>query len=298
MSSSVAGLSQSILSHLPQSLLRAGANFGEGIAAAAWRHAVRDDVSYELPNHHRLSLSIAGEAHVWRRLGGRDLRGRGAESQCLIPAGMTTDWRVSGSADELHLYIPRPLFDRAVVAIFDRDPSRIELLERPFFQDDFLGRLLGPDFLGSDWREPANRLTLSQSCFAVLSHLARNYSTAGSRAPIARGGLAPAVRRRVEDYVTAHVDAPLGLTDLAEVAGLSAFHFARMFKQSTGESPHAFVLRQRIERAKFLLADRRMPLSKIAGACGFSSQSHFSARFREMTSVTPRVYRAVLSNML
>jgi len=295
MPSSMAGLSQSLLSCLPQSLMRAEAAFGEGMAAAVWVHPEREEVTYRLPQHHRLSLSITGEANVWRRLRGRDLRGVGAASQCLIPAGLMTDWRLTGSAEELHLYVPRPVFDRAAVAIFDRDPARVEMLERPFFQDDFFNRLLAPDFLGSDWREPANRLALSQSCFAVLSHLVRNYSSAGRAVPFAKGGLAPAVRRRIEDYILSNLEAPLALTELAAVAGLSEFHFARMFKRSTGESPHAFVLRQRIERAKRLLIDGRLPLSSIARACGFSSQSHFSARFREITSVTPTRYRSALA---
>jgi AraC family transcriptional regulator len=83
--------------------------------------------------------------------------------------------------------------------------------------------------------------------------------------------------------------------ELAAVAALSEFHFARMFKQSTGESPHAYVLRRRIERAKCLIAAHRLPLSRIASACGFASQSHFSARFREIAGVTPKCYRAMSS---
>jgi AraC family transcriptional regulator len=100
----------------------------------------------------------------------------------------------------------------------------------------------------------------------------------------------------VLDYVEANHDRPTALADLAAVAGLSVFHFARVFKQSAGESPHVFVLRRRIERAKRLLSQSRLPLREIAPACGFSSQSHLTARFRKLTGVTPRGYRRIAGN--
>jgi AraC family transcriptional regulator len=76
------------------------------------------------------------------------------------------------------------------------------------------------------------------------------------------------------------------VTELAACAGLSPYHFARAFKRSTGESPHAFVLRRRIIRARQALAEG-LPLAETAALCGFSSQSHFTERFRAQTGITP-----------
>jgi len=283
-----------MLDQYRRSRLRSGVTFGEGLCLAEWVHSEIEEFSLALPRHHRLSISFMGEGHVWRLGRTQTLQGRRDAANCLIPAGMSTAWRLTGRADELHLYIPEPMFDRIVAATFDRDPALVGFPDRTFFRDESLHRVLAPSLLGRDWTEPANRLELSQSCFLALTYLVRSYSTVEARSLVAKGGLSPAVRRRIEDYVEAHLARPLTLTELAGVVGLSEFHFARMFKQSTGESPHAFVLRQRIERAKGLLAKHRMPLSRIASACGFSSQSHFSARFREITSVTPKRYRAVL----
>jgi AraC family transcriptional regulator len=137
------------------------------------------------------------------------------------------------------------------------------------------------------WDEPADRLAVSHAGQMLLAYLASRFTERGRRALVARGGLAPAMLRRVVDFVAANLDRPLAISDLASVAGLSPYHFARMFKRSTGESPHGFVLRRRIERAKTLIAGGSRSLAEVALACGFSGQSHFTARFRKVTGMTP-----------
>ncbi|HET8903222.1 MAG TPA: helix-turn-helix transcriptional regulator, partial [Saccharospirillum sp.] len=84
----------------------------------------------------------------------------------------------------------------------------------------------------------------------------------------------------------------LTLTDMAEVTGLSDYHFARMFKQATGYPPHRYVLHRRLTRARQLLADTPLNMTEIALRCGFGSSSHFSNRFRAETGVSPTVYRS------
>ena len=112
---------------------------------------------------------------------------------------------------------------------------------------------------------------------------------------MAKGGLPPRIRKRVEDYIDTNLDAPIRISDLAELADLSAFHFARMFKAATGEAPHGFLQRRRMERAKRLLVETQTPVAELALACGFSSQSHFTASFRKHAGLTPRKYRAAAS---
>jgi AraC-like DNA-binding protein len=106
-----------------------------------------------------------------------------------------------------------------------------------------------------------------------------------------RGGLPPKALRRVRDYIDAHLEDSIGLKDLAEVAGLSMFHFARAFKQSQGMTPNCYLFQRRVERAQQLLADSDLPLSEIANATGFSDQSHFARRFRAHVGTTPAKYR-------
>ncbi len=102
-----------------------------------------------------------------------------------------------------------------------------------------------------------------------------------------RVALAPRALRRIVDYVDAALDSPIGLDDMAAVAGLSRFHFAKAFKQSTGHSPYSYVMTRRLLRARDLLARTDDPLAEIAQATGFSSQAHFTDAFKRAFGVTP-----------
>ncbi|MEO1593102.1 MAG: helix-turn-helix transcriptional regulator, partial [Cyanobacteria bacterium J06632_22] len=79
---------------------------------------------------------------------------------------------------------------------------------------------------------------------------------------------------------------------LAQLVGMSQFHFGRLFKQSLNLSPYQYLLRQRVERAKQLLKQTDNPVSEIALECGFNSHSHLGRKFRQLTGVTPKTYRA------
>ena len=107
----------------------------------------------------------------------------------------------------------------------------------------------------------------------------------------ARGGLPPYVRRRIHDYIAAHLDQKLTNGVLAQIAGLSTTHFCAVFKQTEGMSPHRCVLQYRVRRTQQLLASTEMSLAEIADAVGFSSQSHCIQSFRKIVGVTPGHYR-------
>ena len=101
--------------------------------------------------------------------------------------------------------------------------------------------------------------------------------------------------RRVVAYIDARLGSPISLDDLANVAGVSRFHFHRQFRKSVGVTPREYVLRARIERAKGLLTESDLTVGEVSGAVGFADQSHFSNIFRRLTAMTPRSFRNSMS---
>ena len=97
--------------------------------------------------------------------------------------------------------------------------------------------------------------------------------------------------RRVIEFIDARLDKDLRLEDLAQVANLSTFHFARVFKRATGVSPYQFVRQRRIEMACALLREDSLDLAQLALACGFSNQSHFTSEFSRQLGVSPGRFR-------
>jgi AraC family transcriptional regulator len=130
-----------------------------------------------------------------------------------------------------------------------------------------------------------------QEVHAERIHALLDEPLSRGRANRLRGGLSPAALRRVQLFVEANLSQPIRLPDLAERAALSAYHFARAFKTSTGTTPRAFIEQRRIEKAKQLLRESVLPLADIALEAGLGTQSRFTTAFRRTTGFTPAVYR-------
>jgi transcriptional regulator GlxA family with amidase domain len=107
----------------------------------------------------------------------------------------------------------------------------------------------------------------------------------------ARGGLAPWRKHKIQSYIEKHLDGPLLVEDLARMVSLSTSYFCRAFKDSVGESPHAYITRVRTERAQALMLSTSDGLSEIALACGLVDQSHLCRCFRQVTGTTPGAWR-------
>jgi AraC-like DNA-binding protein len=138
----------------------------------------------------------------------------------------------------------------------------------------------------------AGRLYAATLADALAMHVLRRYAGCGPVTPPGPSGLAPAKLRRVTAYIAAHLADPLPLVTLAAVAQLSPDHFARLFKQATGQTPHQYVLWCRMEHAKQLLAETDTPLSMIGLEVGCTDHSAFTALFRKHSAMTPKAYRA------
>ncbi|PYM86682.1 MAG: hypothetical protein DME09_01820 [Candidatus Rokuibacteriota bacterium] len=102
----------------------------------------------------------------------------------------------------------------------------------------------------------------------------------------------PACRlRRVTQYIQDNLHRKLRLGELSAHVHMSPYHFARLFKRSTGTPPHRFVLRRRIDRATTLLTTGELSIGEVARLVGFQTTSHFTTVFRRITGATPSAYR-------
>jgi AraC-like DNA-binding protein len=112
------------------------------------------------------------------------------------------------------------------------------------------------------------------------------------RAPLVAS---PRDRKRAVEaalWIDAHADLPIALAEAAEIAGLSPFHFLRVFARSLGVTPHQYLLRARLRRAARLLADQERPITAVAFDSGFADLSNFIRTFRRAAGVSPRAFRA------
>jgi len=92
-------------------------------------------------------------------------------------------------------------------------------------------------------------------------------------------------------YINTHLDRELSLAEIAQVINISPTYFASLFKSTTGISPHQYVIQQRVERAKLMLAKTDLAIADIALQVGFSSQSHLTQQFKQLTGMTPKQVR-------
>jgi AraC family transcriptional regulator len=173
--------------------------------------------------------------------------------------------------------------------------DRIELLEFDHeIQDPFILQT-GLTLQRALSEEPARLSSLYVDALAnaLAAHLLKDYCClAESRPPIfpQPEKLARVPWQQVVEYIHEHLGHSLSIAELAAVAGMSPYHFTRSFKQTIGLSPHQYVLRTRIEKAKTLLLQGEEPLSALAARLGFSDQSHFTRSFKRFAGVTPQVF--------
>lgn len=271
--------------HEAGAVLLRSAGLGRDLSLAEWRN--RDGLaSYDRPNHHTFSLYLAGGEGVTREDSG--ISGGGPDKLCVLPAGHRSRWRIEGPLHMVHLYVAPEALALQAAMRFGTPLADDALMDLTFADDPEAAMIVRGGILPLAWADGFDRMALSSACQALLHRLLRHHRPA-SLGRI-RGGLSPRSRRRVAEHIEAHLSEPLTLDLLAGEAGLSTFHFAKMFRASFGMAPHRYVVHRRIERAKDHLAGERHRLAEIASACGFSSPGHFSRTFKQATGTTPALW--------
>ncbi len=211
----------------------------------------------------------------------------------LNPAGVFEEHiAISAWHEVLHLYLPPERFEQ-LAQIEGGEGLKGEDLPYLGGLEDSLIREIGAA-LQAEMAVPSagGRLLAEALTLALTVRIAHAYG--GARAPASesagRAGLDDQRLGRVLEYMAEHLDVSIGIDDLARVACLSPFHFARMFAARMGAPPHRYLARLRLDRAKALLLTEA-PLSAVAADCAFGSESNFIRAFRRATGTTPGAYR-------
>jgi AraC-like DNA-binding protein len=143
--------------------------------------------------------------------------------------------------------------------------------------------------------EQINRIFVDHTTLAFAAHLAEAYGGLEVWPRPLKGGLAAWQERRAKEMLLSDLTGDIALADIAATCGLSAGHFARAFRRSTGLPPHAWLTKARVDRAMMLLRRRRQSLSEMALECGFADQSHFTRVFARHVGLTPGAWRRMIS---
>jgi AraC family transcriptional regulator len=239
--------------------------------------------------HHKVVLHLRPPRIISFCIGGVVRHGPPPGALLVIPAGTPDRPHFRGPMESVHVLLEPPLLARVAAEALDLNADRVALppvlgVSHPRIEGTV--RALHAELTdGGD----GGRL-LAESLGNVLAvRLLRQFVAPGQDASRPHRVLARRKLQAVFDYIEEHLDAELTLEHLAGVAHLSPYHFARLFKNSTGLPPHQFVVTRRVERAKELLRRRdRLALADIAAEVGFSSQSHFTHHFKRLVGVTPK----------
>jgi AraC family transcriptional regulator len=193
--------------------------------------------------------------------------------------------------DSVNFYLPRKTLDAIADDADAPRPSDLKFTPGVGVVDPVVGeltRLLLPAF---DNPDRVSQLFADHISLALGAHIAQAYGGMRSVAGVLRGGLAAWQERRAKEFMSANLQRDVSTAAVAAECSLSAGHFARAFRRSTGLSPHQWLLCRRIDEAHGLLRARRLSLAEIARACGFADQSHFTKAYARLRGITPGAWR-------
>ncbi len=205
-----------------------------------------------------------------------------------IPKGVWQKTRAKKSGGYLYLVFDDTLRERCEQELGIVDPLYNPIdatsLERGPQYTALMNDFLGSDGLGGRMR--------SEALASLLICEILNFR--GAAHENVRIGLGKSKIARITEYVDEHTEEQLSLATLAQIAGVSVFHFARMFKIDTGMTPHKFVLHHRVKKAREMLEMGDKAVAEIAYDVGFSSQSHMISSFKRYVGTSPGRYRKII----
>lgn len=212
----------------------------------------------------------------------------------LLPAMQPFSIRTRDSGEYLALSVDRTFLMCAAQELL-AGAAKLELKPMAALEDPLVTAILNNLKREVEESYPGGRVYGESLATSLATHLVRHHSNGRAQASSNDHGLPRGRLREVIDYIHEKLSEEITLNDLSARVQLSPFHFARLFKQSTGLTPHAYLIQQRVERARELLKISRQPTSEIAKQVGFCDQSHLTVHFRRAYGLTPKVFRHRMS---
>jgi len=272
-----------------------------GVSAALWTHDednVQEVAGDPDPGQHMICLMHAGiySAELWKD--GRPAFDKPAprDGVCIINAGVVPRAVHRGRWSIMHLYMP----DGLVKGLVEDEglaarASAVELIDPQLNIDHNIARISRQVEDEMKAEAPLSRLRVDVLGLDLAISLIRRHSNLSDTPKVVQAGrpkgLAPWQVNRTIDFLKSDISQDPSLALLAQQSRLSAFHFARAFRESTGLPPHRYLIHLRLERARELLETSDLAITEIAAQVGYEDPGHLARLFRRRFGTTPAIYR-------
>ncbi|TPM38507.1 AraC family transcriptional regulator [Mesorhizobium sp. B2-3-4] len=244
-------------------------------------------LTYHVPAspNHRLGIHVGAPVNASCRCDGTHHRRVQSDGDIdIVPAGLDGEWQDDADCTILRLWVSPGLVRQAAEDL-EIDPAKVVVLPQFQRRDPRIEHIAHAMATGLSPDMPSDRLYFESLAKALAIQLVQGASSL--RADAVRQTLSPVQKRRLRDFIETNLDQDLSLGDLAKVAAISVSHLKVLFRRTFGMPPHQYVIQRRVERARTLLHQGTMPLSRIALEAGFAHQSHMAQSMKRILGVTP-----------
>ena len=248
------------------------------------------DVQLRPMQEHVVAAMFAGSGKAVARIDGRTyIKPCRPGTITMAPRGHDGQWRVDEPIRVSNIYLGQDRLQACADTI--AEGRHYELLDRVNHAAPQLFAIMRVICSEVEAPGPHSLLYLEQAVDLLCLELVRNHSTMGRFSFDPQHGLPRWQVRRVTGYMRDHLGADISLQDLANLVGMSRYHFCSAFRRATGTAPYECLTRMRMDMARDLLAKTTLQVSDVAFAVGYCTASAFSSAFRKVVGVTPREFR-------
>jgi AraC family transcriptional regulator len=251
--------------------------------------------SFKAVKDHLIILHLDGPVDVERRLNGAASRATIARNGMFVMPGGYDFWvHLTQSLQSLHFYVRDAVLREVIMESQVGDPDHLALC--PVFGDVdpiVVNIACAANDVLLD-AGPGSNILADYLARALAARLISRFAQRSVPAPAAGVTLDARRKKRLQEFVLANLAYPIGLADMAGAVGLGVTSFSRGFKREMGTTPYHYVLIERLNCAKAMLASSNEAIAEIALSCGFSHQEHLTRMFRRQFDVTPGAYRKAM----